>query len=173
MARSSAGRSSLCSIISQVWGQCSLLSLGGAYSVFWSSWPLKEETRMQRRSCILGCLIDLLFLPSYPEGFREMLGVSDASGARLEPGAGAHSPLSTLNSRLQEKNIYFHSSTSRCLLYPDNSESLQGHFRVATHCIIAQVFSSSGPGSVSHSLPRQSRWAARCHCTQTHLCLPA
>lgn len=94
----------------------------------------------------MGCLVDLPFLPSYPEGFRETLGVCNASGARLEPGAGAHSPLSTLNSRLQEKNISFQSSSSHCLLYPDNPESLQGHFHVATHCIMAQVLAHQDQG---------------------------
>lgn len=94
----------------------------------------------------MGCLVDLRFLPSYPEGFRVTLGVCNASGARLEPGAGAHSPLSTLNSHLQEKNVSFQSSSSHCLLYPDNPESLQGHFHVATHCIMAQVLAHQDQG---------------------------
>lgn len=139
MARSGKGRSTSCFTVFQVWGQCSVLRFGRAWPIFWSSWPLKEETKTERKSCLLGMQINLPFLQSCLEGLEGHLEWGNASGACY--------PLSTLHSHLQ-KTLSPHwppliptQEWRQCwcsLLAPHSPESLEGRFHTATSYITAQ-----------------------------------
>lgn len=60
--RSFTGRSTSYFTVLQVWGQCSILRFEGVWAMFWSSWPLKEEIRMEREHYLLR----MSYQPAFP-----------------------------------------------------------------------------------------------------------
>lgn len=136
-------------------------------TLFWSSWLLKEETRIERKSCLLGKPYKPAFLAVIPGGIRGTPEVRQCIWFMF----------SFVNTSWLQKTFSPFIPTQewrrlQCnLLHSDNSESLEGHFHTVTNNIIAEVLLVKKLVKEVTLFPDRPRGSVRCHCTQTRACL--